>query len=274
MLKQGLPYIITLLIIVLLFSLFGYLLLKNNNETNKMLKEKESTLQQIYSAGNLPSDELISAMEKDNIVLADKYKKIRESLPVAKESSIPEGVNLSLFFMEELKNTKERIGTKAKEKGIEITTEGLGLDNSLPTDQGAPQLIKNLYLTEMIVNLLIDTGVSSIDSIGLGEITKTDMYEEIPLILSVKCDILSLAKLLFTLENTDQGFFIVKNFSLSSIIEGKEMTGISDASMDPRAGRFQDQTRSETLGTVKTGSVGGKKIQVQLRLSVIRWGKS
>ena len=264
MFKQSSPYIIAAVILVLLYSLLGYPLLKKKNEAEKLLAENLSTLKGLYSSSNLPSDELIAAMEKGNMELLDKYKKLIEKLPIAKEVSLPEGVNLPLFFLEELKNVKEKIRTKASEKGVQILTEDLGLPNFLPSDQEAPDLIKNLYITEMIANLLIETGVNSIDFIEVGVVEKTDVYEGIPLILTVSCDMLSLAQLLFTLENTNEGFFIVKDFSLVSTIENE---GVSAGS-----------TSSATYGDVSMGRSGGpsileekKSIQTDLELSVIRW---
>ena len=271
MLKQSLPYIIALVILVLLFSWLGYSSFNRNNQAKNILAEKENTLQQIYSTGNLPSDELIDTMGKDNKELKDKYAKLKEKLPIAKEISLPEGVNLPLVFLQQLKDVKERVRNKAKEKGIEILTEDLGLPNTLPSNTEAPQLIKNLQLTEMILNLLLDVGVNSMDEIQLGQIQKTDMYEDITLILHTKCDILSLAKLLFTLENTDEGFFIVRGFSLTSIIVPKEPNVSSDITMDERAGMSRNQTRPGTRIVSGTESKGEKRVQVDLELSLIRW---
>ena len=259
MLKQSSPYIIAVVILVLLFSLLGYPLLKRKNEAERLLAENLSTLKQIYSSSNLPSDELITAMEKYNMELLDKYNKLIEKLPVAKELSLPENVNLPLFFLEEFKNVKERLRTKASEKGVQILTEDLGLPNTLPSDQEAPQLIKNLYITEMIVNLLVETGVSSIDKIKLGKTISSDMYEDIPLILTVICDMLSLTKLLFTLENTKEVFFIVRDFSLVSKIENKEVSARTTSSA---------ATEEREVGT---GMEERKNIQANLELSIIRW---
>lgn len=270
MFKQSFPYVIAVVILVLIYSLLGYPLLKKNSEAKKLLAENLSTLKEIYSSSNLPSDELITAMEKGNMEFLDKYKKLIEKLPIAKEVSLPEGVNLPLFFLEELKNVKEKLRTKASEKGIQILTEDLGFLNILPSDQEAPDLIKNLYITEMIANLLIEAGVSSIDFIEVGVVEKTDAYEGIPLILTVNCDISSLANLLFTLENTDEGFFTVKDFSLvSTTIENKEVSANSSSSV----------TYGENMSDVSAGYSGGpssiveekKSIQTDLELSVIRW---
>ena len=84
MFKQSFPYIVAGVVLVLLYSLLGYPLLRKNNEAEKMLMDKLTSLDQIYSSSNLPSDELITAMEEDSMKLTDKYTKLREKLPIAK----------------------------------------------------------------------------------------------------------------------------------------------------------------------------------------------
>lgn len=278
MLKQSFPYIVAGVVLVLLYSLLGYSLFKKNDNAEKILEDKLRTLDGIYASSNLPSEELIAALEKDNMKLIDKYTKLREKLPIAKELSLPEGINLSLFFLQELKNVKEKLKTKAKEKGVDILTEDLGLLNILPSDKEAPVLIKNLYITEMIANLLIETGVNSINFIEVGVVEKTDIYEGIPLILTVNCDTLSLTELLFNLENTNKGFFIVKDFSLVSKIGDREVSA-------PSATYYGREVSSTPLGRPGGPSMPGRpggpsmlegreeerSIQTDLELSVIRW---
>lgn len=274
MLKQSLPYIIALVVFVLLFSLAGYPLLTKNNGAQNILAEKEKTLRQIYSSGGLPSDELIDVMERDNNALTDKYEELRKTLPTAEELSLPEGVNLPLFYLEELKNLKEKIKDKAAEKEIEILTENLGLPDILPSDEYAPQLIRNVYITETIAELLLEVGVNSIDAIELGAITRTDMYEDIPVILSVICDTPSFTKLLFTLENTNKGFFIVKDFSISSAVtEKREIQGSMSASREGDVYYGGSSSRRGPGGTFGIEPEKIKRIEATLYLSLIRWGQ-
>ncbi|MCK4904823.1 Amuc_1100 family pilus-like protein [bacterium] len=261
MLKQSLPYLIALAVLIMVFSLFGYPLFKKSNEADKLLAETIVKLEQIYSSENLPSKELVDSMQKDNEQLKEKYENLKAKLPVSKELTLPEGVNRPLFFLEEFKKVKERIKVKALERKVQILTEDFGLPNFLPSETEASQLIRSLYITEIIVNLLIDVGVKSIDVIELGAAQNANMYEDFPLNLGVKCDTSSLTNLLFTLENTDKGFFTIREFSLgssiSSITSSRTATGSNvTARRDYRS---------------PVASVSEKNIQVDLSLSVIRW---
>jgi Tfp pilus assembly protein PilO len=259
MLKQSLPYTIALVVLIMLFSLFGYPLFKKAGEADKLLVNDFNTLKKIYSSPNLPSSELINVMEEENRELKGKYENLMEKLPASKEFSIPEGVNLPLFFLEEFKKVKGRIGAKASEKRVQVLTEDFGLLNTLPSEKEAPQLIRNLYITEIIVNLLLDVGVESIDAIELGAAQGKDIYEDVPLNLKVKCDTPALTNLLFTLENTDNGFFIVRDFSITSTMTTKGMTAASPTRNQPSNTREVTGTESEKI------------VQVDLTLSIIRW---
>lgn len=166
MLKQLIPYIAAVIVLVLLYSLWGYPLLRKQNEALNLLEEKKNALNGIYSSSlGPPSAKLIADMEEDNKQLIDKYIKLREKLPVAKTISIPEGENLPLFYLEELRKIKERLRTEAAGKDIEILSENFGLPNVLPTEEEALNLIKRLYAIELIGDLLIEIGVNSIDSV-------------------------------------------------------------------------------------------------------------
>jgi hypothetical protein len=267
MLKQSLPYLIVLVVLIILFSLLGSLLLKKSNEADKLLVDSISKLKQIYSSPNLPSDELINSMKEYNLRLKEKYDGLRAKLPISKEVSIPGGVNRSLFFLEEFKNMKERVRSKTSGKKVQILTEDFGLPNVLPSETEALRLIKDLYITEMVVDLLIETGVNSLESITLGEVKPAAIYEEIPLSLSVTCDALSLAKLLYSLENTDKGFFIVRGFSLTSSMTGGDTTRAS--SMATRTPSLRYPARGE-MGEI-LDVAPEKTIRVNLNLSIIRW---
>jgi hypothetical protein len=286
MLKQILPYVAAVVILTLLYSFGSYPLLRKNNEAKKLLENKLRTLKEISSSSlGPPSTELITAMEKSNMELTEKYLKFREKLPIAKEFSLPEGVSLPLFFLEESKNINNELRAKAEKKGVRILMENLGLPNILPSQEEAPNLIKNLYVIETIVNLLIEAGVDSIDSIEVGGIEgleggrrigssisttggQTSMYEDIPLILTVSCDILSLTNLLFTLENTDKGFFIVRGFSLVSTGGTGEVTTRLTSSAAGGGSRLNVPQGGRGAG-IETEEV--KRIQTSLELSVIRW---
>ena len=261
MLKQSLPYLIALVVLMMVFSLLGYPLFKKSNEADKLLAETIVKLERIYSSENLPSKELVDSMQKDNEQLKEKYENLKAKLPVSKELTPPEGVNRPLFFLEEFKKVKERIKVKALERKVQILTEDFGLPNFLPSEKEASQLIRNLYITEIIVNLLIDVGVKSIDVIELGAAQNKNMYEDFPLNLGVKCDTSSLTNLLFTLENTDKGFFTIREFSLGS--------SISSITSSKTATRSNVTARSGYRSPVASASE--KSIQVDLSLSVIRW---
>jgi len=262
MLKQGLPYIIALVVLIVLFSSFGYPLFKKTNEANKLLAENVGKLKQIYSSENLPSRELIASLQKDCEQLNITYEQIRTKLPISEEQKLPEGVNLPLFYLEEFKNAKERVRTTASKKSINISTENFGLPDTLPTLAEAPQLIRNLYIIEMIADLLLNTGVDSINSIILGTIQNTDIYEEFSINLGVMCDISSLTNLLFTLENTDKGFFIIRDFSVISSTSSAGRKRLPESSIDRRS-------MSARVQTPKV--MPEENIDVNLAISIIRW---
>ncbi len=268
MFKQSLPYIIALVIIIVLFSFFGGSLLKKTNEENKLLSENVSKLEKIYSSDNLPSSELINAMEENNAQLEQAYEDLKAKLPTYKRTSIPQDVNSSLFFLEELKNSKDRIRAKASKKGTQIFSEDLGLPSILPLESEAPQLIRSLYLTETVIDLLLEVGIISIDSVMLGQKTNKGAYEDIPLIISLRCDMPSLPKLLFALENNKEGFFITRGFSLVSVVVSRETSMSSDTSSDYRS---RVTSASYARGTTSRTTEMEKFIQINLNLSIIRW---
>ena len=108
---------------------------------------------------------------------------------------------------------------------------------------------------------MIDVGVKSIDVIELGVAQNANMYENFPLNLGVKCDTSSLTNLLFTLENTDKGFFTIREFSL-----GSPISSITSSEM---ATESNVTARRDYRSPVASASE--KSIQVDLSLSVIRW---
>ena len=250
MLKQSLLYIIIALVLVLLFVLLSYPVLKKSNEAKMLLGENKNALKKIYSSANLPSDDLINSMQQDNMDLNNKYNELKERLPAAKESPpIPENTNLPLFFLKELKTVKETLAIRASGGGVQILDENLGLPNTLPSDSEAIHLIEKLYLTKAIVDLLIETRVNSISQINLGQVVGTDVYEDVPLTLQVNCDVTSLAHLLFMLENSKECFFIVRDFEFTSLS--------SDSASSITRNEFSSELR--------------KLVQVNLKLSVIKW---
>lgn len=265
MLKQSLPYIIVLVVLAVLFSVFGYPLFKKTNEANKILAENVGKLKQIYSSANLPSSELIASLQKNSDQLKENYEQLRAKLPVSQEQKLPEGVNLPLFYLEELKNMKERLRDRASKENIKISTEDFGLSNALPTLEEAPQLIRDLHITETVVNLLLDSNVLSIDDVLLGAVQNADVYEDFSMDLGVKCDISSLANLLFTLENTDKGFFIIRDFSLSSSTVNREASAASNVA-DRGMDRTMMPSRARPLNVEPE-----RNINVRLSISLIRW---
>ncbi|MDD5454784.1 MAG: Amuc_1100 family pilus-like protein [Candidatus Ratteibacteria bacterium] len=263
MLKESLPYIIAVVVLVLVFSLLGYPLVKNIDKQNSLLAENVGKLKKIYSSPDLPSNELIDAMKRNNAELEEKYESLKAKLPVLKELSVPEGVNRSLFYLEELKNIRGNILMKASGKRIQVLSENLGLPSSLPSESEAPQLLRNLYLTETVIDLLLDADVASIDNITLGAARNTNMYEDVPLMLQLRCNTSALSKLLFELENSDKVFLVVKNFSLTPTITPTMVGSDAAAMSNIAAGRGSPSGPTVNLGE--------KIIQIDLELSIIIW---
>ncbi len=262
MLKQGLPYIIAFVALIVLFSLLGYPLVKNKSEISKSFESDYNALKKIYASSNLPSQELIDSMRENNAQLQEEYENLREKLPATKEIPVPKSSNLPLYYLEGLKNMKE--GIKDRAKGTQILTENFGLLNALPSEQDASKLIKELRIAEMVINLLLDIGVKSIDDITLSAAKSTQVCEDIPVNLKVKCDADSLTELLYTLGNTNEGFFIIRDFSLSSSMTSSDrtMSGTTTARRD---------SRSPSAVTAAASPTQEKVIQVNLALSLIRW---
>ena len=212
--KQNLPYIIIVVLLGIIYSIWVYPFLQRKREAEEILTQKLSELERFHSSEGPPSLERVTAMEEENKILRDEYIKVKNKLPIVEKVQLPEGVSLALFYLEELKNVEKELEVKAQEKGVKIGVKSLGLPSKLPREEEAPSLIKDLNIIKRMINLLIEIGVESIDSITIGEVKTSKDMEEIPLSLKLTCDIFSLTKLLSYLEKIDKELFIIRNLEL------------------------------------------------------------
>ncbi|HIE43841.1 MAG TPA: hypothetical protein EYP78_03475 [Candidatus Omnitrophica bacterium] len=294
MFKQSIPYITALVILGILYWIWGYPALQKRSEAEDELEKKLSKLDRLYSSPQgPPSPAIITAIEKGNEKLEAVHTKVREKLPVKEDISLPEQKNLPLYYLDQLQTLKDDLESKARKTGFKILVGDLGLPEGLPSVEDAPDLIKRLHTAKMIVDLLVQIGIASglesMDNIKIGESKdsrENDLYEEIPISLRVSCSTLSFIKLLSTLENSYGEFFIIKSFNLVSKQEIKEIpieetkTPVSEVEREPIVREEIPQMMETGTGlfspekdTIETERVVEEKIEADLALSIIRWKK-
>ena len=178
---------------------------KKYAEVKKYEREKEKA----------PSPELIQKLKKEKI----EWEKALHTLLINFSTSRPVVPEFKLYpaieFKEFLFSIQENLKRKAKRRKVIIPTS-LGFpETGLPSSEEIKTLSLQLAIVRDLTNLLIDSGVSVINSIKIGVPQKeTTLYKLLPVEVEIKGTSVEIIRALKYLENPSS-YFILESISLS-----------------------------------------------------------
>ncbi len=179
------------------------------DEMKKYEKEKDKA----------PSAELITRLGQER----DTWEKTFQVLLTKFSTSFPAPPTYKLYpaieFKEFLYSTEEYLDKRAKKKRVSIPSS-LGFpETGLPPADQIPLLSLKLEVVRKLLDLMIDAGVSVVNTVTPGEPKNEAFYKILPLQVAVTGTSIEIVRFLKFLENPSS-FFIVESFSLRQSSEG------------------------------------------------------
>lgn len=195
-----------------------------NKKIKKEIKDMEEEIKQKYSKikeyerekENAPSPELITRLKKEKEFLKKQFKIMLTGF----STSYPTIPEFKMFpaveFKEYLYFSLDKLQKKSRKRRVNFPTSlgfpttGLAAPNQIPALSLQFEVVKDL------INLIIDSGVSVINSITPGVPKKVDFYESLPLQLTITGTSNEIVRCLKYFENPSS-YFIIENFSINRI---------------------------------------------------------
>jgi len=217
------------LIVVIGIMVAGYFLTKKMRvEIKKLEEEIKTKYSQItaYETGKeeAPSPELIKKLAREKEYLDRKFNffmnNFSTTYPVVPEFTLYPSVEYKEF----LYFSQDRLYKKAEKRNV-LLPGSLGFQTTglVPPEQ-IPKLALQFEVVKDLINLIIDAGVTVVESITPGEPQQVAFYQVLPLKLGIKGTGNEVVRFLKYIENPSS-YFLLKNFSV--IKEGEGLFRVS-----------------------------------------------
>lgn len=212
------------LIVVIGIMVSGYFLNKNmRKEIKKMEEEIKSKYSEISTyeknKAEAPSPELIAKLTREKEYLDKKFNffmnNFSTTYPVVPEFTLYPSVE----YKEYLYFSQDRLYKKAERRNVLLPLSlGFQTTGLIPPEQ-IPSLALQFEVVKDILNLIIDSGVTSVESITPGTLQKVAFYQVLPLKLNIKGTGNEIMRFLKFIEGPSS-YFLLKNFAITKENEG------------------------------------------------------
>lgn len=205
-LKQG------LIIVGVLVGLYVFLLSPFLKEGSSILDEelerKSAEIKKyIARTGSLPSKHSFSKLEKEQLLLQDRFQELVDFVDPKKIRISKSSTEAGLYFIERLHSSIKKFSKEGASKKISLP-ENLGFGDGLPKQSMVEILLRQLETVELVIDILLKnediefSAIKPLRSIDYIEpLSKEVLYTELPVQVSVRTDTKALVDLLIALKN-------------------------------------------------------------------------
>ncbi|MCK4244950.1 MAG: Amuc_1100 family pilus-like protein [Candidatus Omnitrophica bacterium] len=210
---------------ITLFLTFGiiggglYIIQNLRKESESLSEEIERKREEIREyelhQERAPTAALLAKFNREKVALEAEYRGLEEKFKtysafvLAKEEKFP-----NLYFKESLYITVDDIMERAKKKGINIPSTVGFSETGLPTNEQVPDLLLQLDMIKKLMDVIMETKISTVGSITPGAPASVAFYKEVPIELTITDTSFNVAKFLEALGKSPS-IFILDNITLT-----------------------------------------------------------
>lgn len=216
-LKKNLIFVF--LVVVLGLLGFGFnLIKKTQNELKKIeeeIKAKHEEIQKYRTQKELaPSVELVNKLEKQYVAIANQFNSLLNRF----STTYPQPPEFKVFpnveFKEFLFETNDLLAKKARKKNVIIPSSFGFQETGFPQPEQIPLFSLQITIIKHILDLLIDSGISVVNSVVPGVPSTVAFYKVVPLDVSVSGTSVEVIRFLRYLNNPSS-FFTLESFAIT-----------------------------------------------------------
>ncbi len=216
-LKKNLVFVF--LVIVLGILGFGFNLInKTRQELKKVeedIKAKHEEIRKYQTQKELaPSPELVNKLQKQYTVIAAQFNsmlnRFSTTYPVPPEFKVFPNVEFKEFLFE----TNDLLAKKARRSNVIIPSSFGFQETGFPSPDQIPLFSLQITVIKHILDLLIDSGISVVNSVVPGVPSTVAFYRVLPLDVSITGTSVEIVRFLKYLNNPSS-FFTVENFAVT-----------------------------------------------------------
>lgn len=250
-LKKNLVFVF--LFIVLGILGYGFSLINKTKQELKKIEEeikaRHSEITKYKTQKELaPSPELVNKLEKQYSMIASQFNSLLNRF----STTYPEVPEFKVFpnveFKEFLFETNDLLAKKARKNNVSIPSSFGFQETGFPSSDQIPLFSLQITVIKHILGLLIDSGVSVVNSVVPGIPSTVSFYKILPVDVSITGTSVEIMRFLRYLNNPSS-FFTVESFAVTRKGEGLFQGNFKiNAVMIEKAA-----TVSETISVAKAG---------------------
>lgn len=216
-LKKNLVFVF--LVIVLGLLGFGFnLIRKTQQELKKMeeeIKAKHDEIRKYETQKELaPSPELVNKLQKQYTAVAEQFNSLLNrfstTYPAVPEFKVFPNVEFKEFLFE----TGDQLKKKAKKNNVIIPSSFGFQETGFPSPDQIPLFSLQITVIKHILDLLIDSGISVVNSVVPGIPSTVAFYKILPLDVSITGTSIEIIRFLRYLNNPSS-FFTLESFAVT-----------------------------------------------------------
>ncbi len=192
----------------------GIYVIQGVKEKNKSLeKQIEEKLKEVreyeVSQEAAPTATLLAKLSREKVALEAEYQGLEERFKTyskfvsGKDEKFP-----NLYFKEVLYITLDDIIERANKSGTTIPSSLDFSETGLPSDGEVPNLLLRLDMLEKMMNVVMKSKISTVNSITIGTPVPAGFYKEIPIDLTVTDTSFKVAKFLEAMGKSSSIFIL------------------------------------------------------------------
>ncbi|MCM8765177.1 MAG: Amuc_1100 family pilus-like protein [Candidatus Omnitrophica bacterium] len=217
LLKKNLVFVF--LVIVLGILGFGFNLIKKTQQDLKKveqdIKAKHEEIRKYRTQKELaPSPDLVNKLEKQYIAIAARFNSMLNRF----STTYPEVPEFKVFpnveFKEFLFETNDLLVKKARKNNIIIPSSFGFQETGFPSTDQIPLFSLQITIIKHILNLLIDSGISVVNSVVPGIPSSVAFYRVVPLDVSITGTSVEIMRFMKYLNNPSS-FFTLESFAIT-----------------------------------------------------------
>ena len=194
---------------------------KNKSLSEEIEEKRKEVRKYEVSKETAPTATLLAKLSREKVALEAEYQGLEERFKTyskfvpGKDEKFP-----NLYFKEVLYITLDNIIERAKKSGITIPSSLDFSETGLPSNAEVPNLLLRLDILEKMMNVIMKSKISTVNSITIGAPVPAGFYKEIPIDLTVTDTSFKVAKFLEALGKSPS-IFILNSIAITK--KGKDL---------------------------------------------------
>jgi len=212
-LQKNYYYVIAILLVVGV-TIGGLYLIQNLRKANgslvKEIEEKRAELREYeLQPEKAPTVGLLAELSREKNALESEYQTLEEKFQAYADFNLPKGEKFpSLYFKEILYVTLDNLVEKTEKKGVKIPSSIGFSETGLPPNDQIPDLLLQLDVVKKLLDVIIESKISTVNSLAPGSPASVAFYKEIPMDLTISDKNFNIAKFLEELGKSSSIFIL------------------------------------------------------------------